>query len=178
MNLANKITLIRIGFIPLFMYCFNPFPKIAILLFLLASATDRLDGYIARKYNQVTNLGKLLDPLADKLLISVALILMVGNHQVTAWAAFVIIGREILITAIRMLASAKGVALQADNWGKIKLVLQVAAIAAVMIGEHMLPIIQTYYIDDILMLLAVGLTIYSGYNYIRNNYKMLGLYYE
>ncbi|WP_442601198.1 CDP-diacylglycerol--glycerol-3-phosphate 3-phosphatidyltransferase [Paenibacillus sp. KN14-4R] len=178
MNLANKITLIRISLIPLFMYCFTPYPTIAIVIFLLASATDKLDGYIARKYNQVTNLGKLLDPLADKILISVALIMLVEVHQVSSWAAFIIIGREILITGIRMLASAKGVALQADNWGKIKLVLQVAAIAGVMIGHDLFPIILDYYLDSALMLLAVGLTLYSGYNYIKNNYELLGLSYE
>lgn len=119
MNLANKITMIRIFLIPLLIVLLQPYPQwmesqlsifshfndwgiyYAAFLFLLTAATDKVDGYIARKYNMVTNLGKLLDPLADKLLISVALIMLVLLQLVPGWMAIVIIGREIIITAIR-----------------------------------------------------------------------------
>lgn len=125
MNLANKITVTRILMIPVFVMLFPIYPdglvsKLALLqhideygvyyaaaVFILASVRDKLDGYIARKYNQITNLGKLLDPLADKLLISAALILMAGRHDIAAWVAIIMIGREFIITGIRMTASAQ-----------------------------------------------------------------------
>ena len=125
MNLANKITIIRILLIPFLIVLLQPYPHwlenkvylfhhlnqfgiyYAAALFVLTAATDKLDGYIARKYNLVTNLGKLLDPLADKLLISVALIMLVLLHMTSSWVAIVIIGRELIITAIRTVASSK-----------------------------------------------------------------------
>lgn len=147
MNLANKITIARMLLIPLFILFFAEYPLwltensrffgfihvygtyIALGVFILASATDKLDGYIARKYNQITNLGKLLDPLADKLLISVALIMMVQSGMVATWIAVAIIAREFVITGLRMVASEQGIALSADSLGKLKMVLQVIAIA-------------------------------------------------
>ncbi|MDQ0060083.1 CDP-diacylglycerol--glycerol-3-phosphate 3-phosphatidyltransferase [Paenibacillus harenae] len=147
----------------------------ASVLFLLTAATDKLDGYIARKYNMVTNLGKLLDPLADKLLISVALIMLVCLHMIPSWMAVIIIGREVIITAIRVSASHKGIALAADKHGKIKMVFQVIGIAAVMINNSPHVFLTNFPIDIALMLIAVLLTIYSGYNYIRNNYERLDL---
>jgi CDP-diacylglycerol--glycerol-3-phosphate 3-phosphatidyltransferase len=175
MNLANKITLVRIGMIPLFMLAFYQYPYGAIVLFLLASATDKLDGYIARKYNQITNLGKLLDPLADKLLVSAALVMMVQQSMIPSWIAVVIIGREILVSGIRILAAAKGVALAADRHGKIKLVLQVAAITAVLLGNYPFSYITSFPIDLMIMLSAVAVTAYSGYKYVKNNYRELQL---
>ncbi|MET3937437.1 CDP-diacylglycerol--glycerol-3-phosphate 3-phosphatidyltransferase [Paenibacillus sp. PvP094] len=126
LNWANRITLARMALIPLFMLCFVPLsPSIlgqseilqimnqhgttfGVIIFIIAAGTDKLDGYIARKYNQVTNLGKLLDPLADKLLISVALLVMVQENMIGSWIAVIIIGREILITAIRMVRNRTG----------------------------------------------------------------------
>ncbi|WP_397334314.1 CDP-diacylglycerol--glycerol-3-phosphate 3-phosphatidyltransferase [Paenibacillus glycanilyticus] len=134
MNLANKITIARIGLISVFMLLFPLYPEwliyksaliqhiniygiyYASAVFILASATDKLDGHIARKYNLITNMGKLLDPLADKLLISAALILMVSQQLIYAWIAFVIIAREIIITGIRIVASSQQIALQADQF--------------------------------------------------------------
>ncbi|MGN7492215.1 CDP-diacylglycerol--glycerol-3-phosphate 3-phosphatidyltransferase [Paenibacillus sp. SAF-054] len=193
MNTANRITLARIALIPLFMLFFTKWPAwmaensellqflnryglhIAIAIFILASGTDKLDGYVARKYNQITNLGKLLDPLADKLLISVALIMMVQADMVASWVAVIMIGREFVITGLRMIASAQGVALAADKLGKWKMVLQVTAIAAVLLGSAPIPGVAAIHADDILMLLAVGMTLISGVNYLLQNFKVLKL---
>ncbi|MFD0617786.1 CDP-diacylglycerol--glycerol-3-phosphate 3-phosphatidyltransferase [Paenibacillus sp. GCM10027629] len=193
MNLANKITIARIGLIPLFMLALQHYPVwmvermpflsqvnlygsgIAVFIFLLASTTDKLDGYIARKYNQVTPLGKLLDPLADKLLISAALLMMVEQRMIPAWMAVLIIGREAVITGIRVLAAARGVALAADKHGKLKMVLQVVAIAAILLKNYPFAWITSLPVDFMLMILAVVLTIYSGYKYIANNYRTLHL---
>lgn len=191
MNLANKITIARILLIPIFILLFPIYPewlinKSAIIhhvdiygiyyastIFILASVTDKLDGYIARKYNQITNLGKLLDPLADKLLIAAALILMVSEQLINTWIAFAIIAREIIITGIRIVASSQKIALQADQYGKIKMVFQVIAISEVLLNNRPFSYFTEIRIDQIFMYIALILTIYSGYNYIKNNYRML-----
>lgn len=189
MNFANKVTIFRILLIPLLIILLQPYPQwlenkfpifsflnewgiyCAAVLFLFTAATDKLDGYIARKYNMVTNLGKLLDPLADKLLISVALIMLVLLHLIPAWMALIIIGREIIITAIRVTATSKKIVLAADKHGKIKMVFQVVAITAVMLNNYPFSFVMNLPIDMILMHIAVALTIYSGFNYIKMNYK-------
>ncbi|GAB6926145.1 CDP-diacylglycerol--glycerol-3-phosphate 3-phosphatidyltransferase [Paenibacillus sp. JCM 10914] len=191
MNLANKITMARMMLIPLFILFFAEYPAWliersaffeyiqaygrywALAIFILASATDKLDGYVARRYNQITNLGKLLDPLADKLLISVALIMMVQTGLVATWIAVVIIAREFVITGLRMVASEQGVALAADNLGKWKMVLQVVAIAAVLWDNYPFQFITFIQMDELLMLAAVALTIYSGVHYLLNNYRLI-----
>ncbi|MFC7679631.1 CDP-diacylglycerol--glycerol-3-phosphate 3-phosphatidyltransferase [Paenibacillus sp. GCM10028914] len=191
MNLANKITVARILLIPFFILLFIRYPVwltdsvplfhfinhsgvyLAAILFLIASATDKLDGYIARKYNQITNLGKLLDPLADKLLISAALIMMVQQNMIATWIAVVIIGREFVITALRMAAAAQKVALSADRYGKWKMVLQVVGITAVMLNNYPVSMFTDFRVDVLIMMLAVVMTIYSGLNYIVKNYRNL-----
>lgn len=193
MNLANRITIARMLLIPLFILFFAEYPLwltenssffgfihvygtyVALGVFLLASATDKLDGYIARKYNQITNLGKLLDPLADKLLISVALIMMVQSGMVATWIAVVIIAREFVITGLRMVASEQGIALSADKLGKLKMVLQVVAIAAVLLDNYPFQFVTLIQVDEWLMLAAAGLTIYSGIHYLLNNYRLIKL---
>lgn len=193
MNLANKITLLRIGLIPLFFMACQPYPSWlenqytvfqylneygvywAVSIFIMASVTDKLDGYIARKYNQVTNLGKLLDPLADKLLVSAALIVMVAQRLIPAWIALIIIGREVFVSGIRIMAAAKGIVLAADKHGKLKLVLQVIGIAAVLLRNDPFTYITSFRVDYTIMLMAAIITVYSGYMYMRNNYKALKL---
>jgi CDP-diacylglycerol--glycerol-3-phosphate 3-phosphatidyltransferase len=191
MNLANKITLARMALIPMFMLCFIPLPPwiqesselirfldqhglvIGVIIFALAAGTDKLDGYVARRYNQITNLGKLLDPLADKLLISVALIVMVQENLISSWVAVIIIGREIVITALRMIASEQGIALAADRYGKLKMVLQVAAIIAVLLNNVPFSFLTDVRVDVIILWLAAGVTLLSGLNYIVVNYKLV-----
>lgn len=192
MNMANRITLARIALIPLFMLFFAEWPAkladvavfrflddygsyIAVAIFVLASGTDKLDGYIARKYNQITNLGKLLDPLADKLLISVALIMMVQSGMIASWAAVLMIGREFVITGLRMIASAQGIALAADKFGKWKMVAQVVAIVAVMLENVPFQWFTSIRVDQALMLLAVWMTLASGMHYLIKNFKALKL---
>lgn len=181
MNLANKVTIARILLIPIFIVLFTKYPDwpegiyYAAIVFLLASATDKLDGYIARKYNQVTNLGKLLDPLADKLLISAALILLVSQQMLYAWVALVIVAREVIITGIRLVAVSQKIVLQADRYGKVKMVSQVVAITAVMFTNHPFTLFTNIPIDQILIYISLVITIYSGFNYIRNNYRFLKL---
>lgn len=193
MNLANKITMIRIGMIPFLIVAFQQYPAwlteqvgflkylnmygvyMAVAIFVLASATDKLDGHIARKYNQITNFGKLVDPLADKLLVSAALIMMIQQHMLPSWVVVVIIGREVMVSGIRILAAAKGVALAADKYGKVKMALQVAAITAVLLGNFPFSYLTSFPIDQTLMLAAVIMTAYSGYNYLKCNYRQLQL---
>jgi CDP-diacylglycerol--glycerol-3-phosphate 3-phosphatidyltransferase len=193
MNLANKITIARILLIPFLLVFLQPYPEwledksfifthlnhygiyYAAVLFVLTAATDKLDGHIARKYNMVTNLGKLLDPLADKLLISAALIMLVFLHMVSGWVAIIIIGRELVITAIRSVASSQGIALAADNYGKIKMVFQVIAITAILLNNYPFAFLTDIPVDNILMFIAVVLTVYSGLNYIIKNFKKLQL---
>jgi CDP-diacylglycerol--glycerol-3-phosphate 3-phosphatidyltransferase len=148
---------------------------IAVAIFVLASGTDKLDGYVARKYNQITNLGKLLDPLADKLLISVALIMMVQSGMIASWAAVLMIGREFVITGLRMIASAQGIALAADKFGKWKMVAQVVAIVAVMLENVPFQWFTSVRVDQALMLLAVWMTLASGMHYLIKNFKALKL---
>ncbi|WP_440117870.1 CDP-diacylglycerol--glycerol-3-phosphate 3-phosphatidyltransferase [Paenibacillus sp. QZ-Y1] len=177
LNLANQITLARIALIPVFMVCFwnQQSVMLAVIIFAVAAGTDKLDGYVARKYNQVTNLGKLLDPLADKLLIAVALIMMVQENLINSWIAVIIIGREIVITALRMVATEQGIALAADRYGKIKMVLQVAAILTILLNNYPFHLLTDIRVDIALLWVATGVTLLSGLNYIWANYRMLRL---
>lgn len=125
MNLANKLTLIRIFLVPVFLVFIAvkdiPYGSfIATFIFILASLTDKLDGYIARSRNQITNFGKFMDPLADKLLVTAALISLVDLQVVPGWAAVVIIAREFAVSGLRSIAAAQGRVIAASWWGKIK----------------------------------------------------------
>ena len=135
MNLPNGLTLMRIFLIPLLVtVLLTKYSVIAVVVFLAASLTDLLDGYIARKRGQVTTLGTLLDPLADKLLILFALMPLVQLQIVPAWMAAIIIGREFAVTGLRSIASAQGFTIEASQFGKIKMVTQVAAITFLILG--------------------------------------------
>ncbi len=133
-NLPNILTLCRIGVIPIVvvLLCFSsPLPRaVAALIFMLASITDYFDGYLARKYNVTSSLGKLLDPMADKLMVMSALIMLVPSKvgPIPAWMVVIILGRDILITSLRGVASAEGVVIEAEELGKYKVVLQIFAI--------------------------------------------------
>jgi len=122
-----------------------------------------------------TNLGKLLDPLADKLLVLVTLIMLVNLNMIQSWIVIVIIGREIIVTALRLVAITKGVILAADKYGKLKMVVQVIAITFLLLNNYPFALVTDLRIDNILMFIAVLLTIYSGYNYIKMNYRRLQL---
>lgn len=183
MNLANKITIARIFLVPVFML-FATLPVgyhsekqnvtslglyIATALFLLAAATDKLDGYIARKHKQITKLGIFLDPLADKLLITAALICLVNLERISTWVALVIVGRELIVTLFRLSAAQNNKVIPADKAGKIKMVVQVIAIVFSLTNNYPFNLFTSIRVDIILMYLAVIITIYSGVNYIIKN---------
>ncbi|MDY4078336.1 MAG: CDP-diacylglycerol--glycerol-3-phosphate 3-phosphatidyltransferase [Clostridium sp.] len=133
MNLANKLTVMRMILVPIFLvflvFDCIPYGKlVATALFIIASITDKLDGYIARSRNQVTNFGKFMDPLADKLLVTAALISLVELNCIPAWAVVVIIAREFAVSGLRTIAASDGNVIAASWWGKIKTVIQMIAI--------------------------------------------------
>lgn len=178
-NLPNQLTLSRILLAPViivllhypsFGYCFA-----AGVLFILAAFTDMFDGYLARKGNQITSLGKFLDPLADKILISSVLIMLVQNNRVAAWIAIVIICRDIMVTGLRAVAADEGIVIAADKYGKAKTVLQILALTPLIwhydwkLGPLRLPV---HTIGEILLYLALVLTVISGLNYFLNFYRI------
>lgn len=147
MNLPNALTLLRIFFVPLLVAVLVQEEStyrmlglvlsneaVALIIFLVAAATDLLDGYLARRWNQITTVGMLLDPIADKLLISAALISLVQVHLVPGWMAVLIIGREFAVSGLRSIAASEGYTIQASELGKTKMVTQVAAIALTLVG--------------------------------------------
>ena len=136
MNLPNKLTVVRVLMIPFFVWFMLPSlggemaasKWIALAIFCIASLTDLLDGKIARKYNLVTNFGKFMDPLADKLLVGAAMICLVEMGRLPAWIVIVIISREFIISGFRLIASDNGIVIAASYWGKFKTVFQMAMI--------------------------------------------------
>ena len=172
MNLANKITILRILLIPIFVVLLLiPFPNhnyAAAFVFILAASTDSLDGYIARKRNEVTNFGKFIDPLADKLLVASALIGLVEMGKVSSAAAIIIISREFIITGFRLLAVTEGKVIAASWWGKLKTVTQIIAIVALILDNFPFRYINIPF-DGIALYLAVIITIISGVDYIFMN---------
>ncbi len=173
MNLPNKLTMFRVILIPVFIVVLMtgiiPAPVnryIAVVIFCVASFTDYLDGHIARKYNLVTNFGKFMDPLADKLLVSAALICMVEMELLPAWIVIIIISREFIITGFRLIAAEGGLVIAASWWGKIKTVTQMAMIIVVLLGIGGI-------IGNILIVLATIFTVISGVDYIVKNINVL-----
>ncbi len=155
MNLANKLTLIRIFLVPVFLVFIAvkdiPYGSfIATFIFILASLTDKLDGYIARSRNQITNFGKFMDPLADKLLVTAALISLVDLQVVPGWAAVVIIAREFAVSGLRSIAAAQGRVIAASWWGKIKTVIQIIAIILLLlkVNIHDAKLLKIFVIDN------------------------------
>jgi CDP-diacylglycerol--glycerol-3-phosphate 3-phosphatidyltransferase len=161
MNLPNLITSIRICLIPVFVVFFYwPYLMLPILpasVFLAASLTDFLDGYLARRHSQITKLGIIMDPVADKLLVISALILLVSAGRVPAWMAIVIIGREFAVTGLRAVAASEGVIIQAELGGKWKVGLQVAAIVFLILHQD--------FLGTVLLWGAMILALMSAYNY-------------
>jgi CDP-diacylglycerol--glycerol-3-phosphate 3-phosphatidyltransferase len=142
---------------------------IAATIFIIAAITDKLDGYIARKYNQVTKFGALVDPLADKLMVATALILLVQQNKVAAWAVLIILGREFAVTSLRIIAAFNKKVLAADKYGKIKLVFQVVTIPLCLLNNYPLNLIIDIPFSSIMMILTVIITIFSGVNYFVKN---------
>nr|MDE5977158.1 CDP-diacylglycerol--glycerol-3-phosphate 3-phosphatidyltransferase [Turicibacter sp.] len=182
MNLANKLTLLRVILIPFFIVCFYipnlvintvslnyyliPYANLlAVLIFLLAAITDFIDGYVARKYNMITDFGKFMDPLADKLLVTAALLILLENGLISAWVVFIILAREFIVTGFRTIAASKGVVIAAGWLGKIKTVVQFAMITLLLLLNYPFEVFN-WPVDQILIALAVVLTVASGIEYI------------
>lgn len=175
MNLPNKLTTLRIALIPvfigLFLYANSTVGKwLCIAVFVIASVTDFVDGYVARKYNLVSNFGKFADPLADKMLVTAALICFCCEGTLNAWYAIIITFREFMVTGIRILAISDGVVIAAAKAGKLKTVVQLIATIAMLVDRiYLLPFALSF----VLMTLAVILTVYSGAEYLIKNIHLL-----
>ena len=174
-NLPNKITLIRIFLTPVIVVLLHFEDKntclIAAFCFTLASISDLIDGYIARRSNMVTSIGKFLDPLADKVLISSVLIMLVKLGWVEAWIAVVIICRDLIVTGLRAVAVDEGVVIAADKFGKLKTILQMLAVIPLMLHYECLgfsPIL----LGEFLLYIALLLTVFSGANYMYKFYQL------
>jgi len=180
LNLANAITIARILLIPVFLVLLlsgipQPYGDIAAAaVFILAAATDKLDGYVARRNKQITTLGQFLDPLADKLLIAAALIALVSQGRIAAWVAMLIIGREIAVSVLRIVGVSQGVSIPADKYGKLKTVLQIVYVVYVLVPTdkiaeliHVSTDVATI-IQWILAGVVVVVTLASGVRYFMN----------
>lgn len=176
MKTANIITLIRIAMIPFFIAAWYFLPwYVAFAIFVVACATDKLDGYIARRYNQVTTFGKFIDPLADKLLICSALMLLVSNGTVSAIAAIIIIAREFIVTSLRVVAMSEGRVLAASVSGKVKMVVQCIGIGALLTplffegGPLTTGAVFDILYSDIIVWVVAAVTLWSGAEYCIKN---------
>ncbi len=175
MNLPNKLTVLRVCMIPFFVVMLllnggenQTYRYIATAIFIVASLTDMLDGKIARKYNLVTNFGKFMDPLADKLLVCSALICLVDLKQLPAWMVIVIISREFIISGFRLVASDNGIVIAASYWGKFKTTFQMISVILLIVRIPALAVLT-----QICVWIALALTVISLVDYIAKNHKVL-----
>ncbi len=172
MNMANKITIIRILLIPVlivFLTIDIPYHmEIALFVFVIASLTDKLDGYIARKYNLITDLGKFLDPLADKLLVSAALLMFIQLGKIDAWIVFIVLAREFAVTGLRAVAANKNIVIAASQLGKIKTTIQIITIIIILLNNFPFNLVGLH-MDSVMVYLTLIITIVSGIDYFLKN---------
>ena len=178
MTTANKITIVRMILVPVFIIVLLlniPYGQtIALVLFILASVTDFIDGYIARKYNKITNFGKFMDPLADKLLVTAAILFFVGNGQMAFWAAMIIIAREFAVTGLRLVAASGGLVIAAGWSGKIKTASSLVAICIMFTPlKDVVLISDQLTVNGLCVAVMVITTVWSGVEYFMKNAKVL-----
>jgi CDP-diacylglycerol--glycerol-3-phosphate 3-phosphatidyltransferase len=196
MNLPNKLTVFRMILVPFFVTALlleEVLPHswlIGLIIFAVASYTDHLDGKLARKYHQITDFGKFLDPLADKIMVISALVCFVQLEVVPAWCVIIIIAREFMVTSLRLVAAPKGLVIAANMWGKIKTVSQIVAICGIMGLSYLSQlqkmklnlwfltseeVVNQIYpvINWILILVATLATVISGFVYMRQNWNII-----
>jgi CDP-diacylglycerol--glycerol-3-phosphate 3-phosphatidyltransferase len=201
MNLPNKLTVSRILLVPLFLIFVIPVPDgiinaqilsgihtqlvsinnfilnygnyIGAIIFIAAAMTDKLDGYIARKRKIVTKFGIFLDPIADKLIVTSALIALVQRNHLSGWVAMIIISREFIVTGFRLVAAGEKIVIPAGKWGKVKMVTQTVAVSLALLNNFPFSLVTNIPFDSYIMFLAVIVTIYSGYEYIAKNINIL-----
>ncbi|MBE7021659.1 MAG: CDP-diacylglycerol--glycerol-3-phosphate 3-phosphatidyltransferase [Ruminococcaceae bacterium] len=173
MNTPNKLTLLRVLLVPVFMifmlYEWVPYSRlVGAVIFMLASLTDWLDGYLARKNHQVTNFGKIMDPLADKMLTTAALLCLTAEGTASPWISAIILTREFIVSGVRIAAAAEGNVIAASMWGKLKTVWQlISLIVALVFGAGVFV--------DVCLWLAALLTVVSGVDYVAKNAKYLSM---
>ena len=177
MNLANKLTMLRILMIPVFIAVLVyskdrdiVYRYIALGIFVMASATDALDGYVARKYNMITDFGKLMDPLADKILVSSALIILIELGNISSWIVSIVIAREFIISGIRLIATEKNIIIAESPLGKLKTVSQMLSVILMLLSIEAIS-----FITDISIWLMCVLSVVSLLDYIIKNKKVLSL---
>ncbi|MBR1816427.1 MAG: CDP-diacylglycerol--glycerol-3-phosphate 3-phosphatidyltransferase [Lachnospiraceae bacterium] len=175
MNLPNKLTIMRVILIPFFLVALMvpdiPYGKwIALGIFCVAAITDTLDGHIARKYNLITNFGKFMDPLADKLLVCSAMIALIELDRIPAWIVIIIIAREFIISGFRLIAADKGIVIAAGWWGKVKTVVQMVMIIILIcdFGGHI-----AWLVEQVFIYAALALTVISLVDYLMKNKGVL-----
>jgi CDP-diacylglycerol--glycerol-3-phosphate 3-phosphatidyltransferase len=194
MNLPNKLTIARIIMIPFFLIFIVPFPPawekikfmadynvfvhdygryIAGFIFIFAAFTDFLDGHIARSQKIVTTFGKFLDPIADKLLITAALIALVQITGLNTWFVFLILAREFIVSGIRLVAAAEGRVIAASAWGKAKMLTQTIAVLLIIFNNYPLSLLSDFDFGGVMMILAVIATIISGVDYLKKNISVI-----
>jgi CDP-diacylglycerol--glycerol-3-phosphate 3-phosphatidyltransferase len=176
LNLPNSLTVLRIFLVPFLVVVlltkFEGKEFLGAFIFLVAAATDFLDGYIARRRQQITNLGILLDPIADKLLISAALISLVEQGVAPAWMVVVIIGREFAVSGLRSVATQRGLVIPASIWGKFKMGTQVLAVVLLILGEKLPAEFQ--WAGQGVLWLVVMVAVLSAVDYFVKFYRRLG----
>ena len=174
MNLPNKLTILRILLVPFIILCFYLPPSwgmwVAVVLFIVASVTDTVDGRYARAHNMVTDFGKFMDPIADKLLVNSVLVMLTSQGQVHPVATILFIAREFAISGLRLVAANKGVVLAAGNLGKIKTTLQDIALPFLMVGHLWKPF---RVVGVILLYASLVMSLWSGWDYIYTNKHLI-----
>ena len=179
MNTANKLTILRIILVPIFMIfalldgALMHF--IALAIFIIASITDTLDGQIARKHNQITNFGKFMDPLADKMLTTAAFLVFMEQGIINSWAILIILVREFMVSGIRLSAASEGKVIAASFWGKFKTVSQMVAIIATILITNLtfIPQVSAIAISAVCIWISIVFTVISGIEYVAKNINCL-----
>jgi len=182
LNLPNAISLFRVAMVPVLMvFLLADIPAgdiVALGVFVVAAASDWLDGYLARRRHQTSIMGAFLDPLADKLLVTAALVSLVELGELSAWVAMVVIARELAVTGLRMVAAARSIVIPASGWGKIKTGSQMAAIAGLIVEPRWLKPEWTLGGQKVtwyLVIIMLVLTVVSGFYYFMRAYRRLGI---
>ena len=179
MNLPNKLTILRVILVPVFMAFMLVIPKntayvtVSALIFIIASLTDTLDGYLARKNGLVTNFGKLMDPLADKMLTTAAYLGLLTMGRASCWAVMLILTREFIVSGIRLVAAGNGTVIAASVWGKAKTIFQmVSIIAAFLVMYPICPVDTGILITNILVWISAVITVISGADSVIKNLEV------
>ena len=179
MNLPNKLTILRIILVPVFMGFMLAIPKnaafvtVSLVIFVIASLTDTLDGYIARKNNLITNFGKLMDPLADKMLTTAAYLGLLSMGRASCWAIMLILTREFIVSGVRLVAAGDGTVIAASVWGKVKTIFQmVSIIAAFLVMYPICPEETGVFLTNILVWISAVITVISGADYVIKNFEV------